>query len=224
MRHTCSLENACSMSDAATARRRCPILLATAGQRAAEVDNLHWQLGDAQTHPFEPESYDVIISRFAMMLFDDPVAAFANLRRALRPGGRLAFVCWQDPMQVGWIATAVPIAVSLVGRPPDLGEPGAPGPFAFADGGRVRRLVTDGGFAEVTVTAVTRPQRVGTDLDDAVRSILDIPESREMFAGASEETWATAHDALRTAFEPYGGPHGVVTDATAWLVTAKNPE
>ncbi|MFW6205579.1 MAG: class I SAM-dependent methyltransferase, partial [Actinomycetota bacterium] len=126
-----------------------PQLLETARKRAAGIGNISWLQGDAQVHPFEPASYDVVISRFAAMLFDDPPTAFANLHRALRPGGRLSFVCWQDPTKVEWIAVAIAAAVPVVGRPPDLGEPGAPGPFAFGDGERARKLVSAGGFSDV---------------------------------------------------------------------------
>jgi SAM-dependent methyltransferase len=153
------------------------------------------------------------------MLFDDPAAGFANLHRALRPGGRLAFVCWQEPAKTEWIAVAVGAAMPLVG-PPDLGEPGAPGPFAFADGQRTRDLVAAGGFREVSVDGVTRPQCIGADLEEAVEFVMALPESRELFACALEDTRAAARTALREAFTPYAGPSGVVMDGTAWLVTA----
>ena len=84
---------------------------------------------------------DAVISRFGLMFFEDPDAAFANLARALRPGGRLVFVCWPDPMKSEWVAVALGVAVAQVGRPPDLGSPGAPGPLAFADGDRLTRLL-----------------------------------------------------------------------------------
>jgi hypothetical protein len=108
----------------------------------------------------------------------------------------------------------------LVGRPPDLGGPGAPGPFALADAQRTRNLVAAGGFRDVTMDGITRPQCLGADLDEAVGFVLALPESRELFAAASEDIWAAARTALREAFTPYAGPGGVVTDGSAWLVTA----
>jgi SAM-dependent methyltransferase len=195
-------------------------MLAQARQRASGRDTITWLEADAQVYPFEPDSYDVIISRFAVMLFDDPAAGFANLHRALRPGGRLAFVCWQEPAKTEWIAVAVGAAMPLVGRPPDLGGPGAPGPFALADAQRTRNLVAAGGFRDVTMDGITRLQCLGADLDEAVGFVLALPESRELFAAASEDIRAAARTALREAFTPYAGPSGVVTDGSAWLVTA----
>ncbi len=196
-------------------------MLAPARQRTADLANITLLEADAQTHPFEPASYDAVISRFAAMLFDDPPAAFGNLHRALKPGGRLAFVCWQDPLKTEWVAVAMAAAVPLVGRPPDLGEPGAPGPFAFADGDRARRLVAAGGFDEVTLEPVTRPQRIADNADDAVTLVLSLPETRQLLNGVPEDTVAKVTGALGDAFTSHAGPHGVVTDATAWLVTAR---
>ena len=112
--------------------------LALARERAVAsgLDGVDFIEADAQVHPFEPGAFDAVISRFGTMFFDDPVAAFANLRRALRRGGRLAVVAWQGPFESEWTAVAVKVAIAHFGRPPDLGEPGGPGPFAFADGDR----------------------------------------------------------------------------------------
>lgn len=199
-----------------------PQLLATARQRTAGVDNVGWLEADAQVHPFTPGSYHVVISRFAAMLFDDPAAAFANLHRALRPGGRLVFVCWQAPTDCEWIAVSMAAAVPLVGRPPDLGEPGAPGPFAFADGERLRGLVAAGGFGDVSLETITRPQRLGADVDEAASAVLALPETAAMLAGTPEGTRDAVASALREAFTPYAGPQGVVMDSSAWLVSARS--
>lgn len=196
-------------------------MLETARQRASGLDNITLLEADAQVHQFEPASFDAVISRFAAMLFEDPPAAFANLHRAVKPGGRLAFVCWQGPLNTEWVAVALGAAAGLMGRQPDLGEPGAPGPFAFADGDRARSLVEAGGFAEVRLQSVTRPQRIARDTDDAAEFVLAQPESKQLLDGASQQVRAAVADALREAFTPYAGPHGVVTDASAWLVTAR---
>jgi SAM-dependent methyltransferase len=142
-------------------------MLEPARQAAAEVDGVEFLEADAQVHPFPVGSFDSVISQFGTMFFADPGAALGNLRRALRPAGRLAFVCWQEPLRTGWIAVSMGVAVPLLGRPPDLGDPGAPGPYAFADGNRLRHLVTGAGFESVTLEPVTRPQPVGDDVDDA---------------------------------------------------------
>jgi SAM-dependent methyltransferase len=188
---------------------------------AAGLHDIELVEADAQVYPFEATSFDVVISRLGTMFFEDPTAAFANLARALRPGGRLAFVAWQDPLKSEWIAVALAAVVAQLGRPPDLGEPGAPGPWAFANGDRLTRLLNTGGFRDVTLESVTRPQRVADDADDAVAFIRSLPETQQLFAGAPQDTVAAAIDALHPAFAPYAGPHGVVMDSTAWLVTAQ---
>jgi SAM-dependent methyltransferase len=195
-------------------------MLETARQRTSAMENVTLLEADAQVHQFEPEAFDAVISRFAAMLFDDPPAAFANLHRAVKPGGRLAFVCWQGPLDTEWVAVGLRAAARLTGRQPDLGEPGAPGPFAFADGDRARRLVEAGGFTEVTLESITRPHRIANDTDDAAEFVLALPESKQLLDGAPQQVRAAMADALREAFTPYAGPHGVITDASAWLVTA----
>lgn len=187
---------------------------------AAGLDNIELLEADAQVHPFDAGSFDALISRFGTMFFADPEAAFANLARALRQGGRLAFVCWQDPLKSEWIAVALGAAVAALGQAPDMGAPGAPGPFAFADGDWLRQLLTAGGFRDVTLETVTRPQRIGDDADDAAAFLLSVAEDMQAFAGAPDQVVAAAGDALRAAYAPYTGPHGVVMDGTAWLVSA----
>ena len=162
-----------------------------------------------------------MISRFGRMFFEDPDAAFANLARALRPGGRLVFVCWPDPMKSEWVAVALGVAVAQVGRPPDLGSPGAPGPLAFADGDRLTRLLEGAGFRGVSLEAVTRPLCIGRDVDDAAGYIMSMRESHQLFAGEPDGVVAAALDAQRAAFAPYAGPHGVVMDGAAWLASAR---
>jgi SAM-dependent methyltransferase len=187
---------------------------------ATGLDNIELLEADAQVHTFDTGSFDAVISRFGTMFFAHPEAAFANLTRALRPGGRLAFVCWQDPLKSEWIAVALGAAVAVLGQPPDLGAPGAPGPFAFGDGDRLTQLVTAGGFRDATLETVTRPQRIGDDADDAAAFLMSIAEDMQVFAGAPGEVVTAATGALRAAYAPYAGPHGVVMDGTAWLVCA----
>jgi hypothetical protein len=142
------------------------------------------------------------------------------LARALRPGGRLHFVCAQDPLKSEWVAVAFGAAVEATGRAPEVGHPGAPGPFAFSDGDRLGRLLTGGGFREPRLESIVRPVRLGPDIDTAVAYILSLPESQQLFAGAPRKTLQAAKTALRSGFAPYAGSQGVVMDASAWLVSA----
>ena len=197
--------------------------LALARERAAAsgLDGVGFIEADAQVHPFEPGAFDAVISRFGTMFFDDPVAAFANLRRALRRGGRLAVVAWQGPFESEWTAVAVKVAIAHFGHPPDLGAPGGPGPFAFADGDRFRSVVTKGGFRDVTLAAIARPMLMGSDVEDVVGMVAATPQSQGLFAGQPEAKVQAAIAGLRDAFAPYARPEGVVMNGTAWLLTAR---
>jgi SAM-dependent methyltransferase len=197
-------------------------MLQPARQRIASagVDNVEFLQADAQAYAFETGSFDVVISRFGMMFFEDPQAAFANLSRAVRAGGRLVFVCPQDPLQSQWVVVAFRAAVAALGRAPDFGDPGAPGPFALADGDRLNQLLAGAGLRNVRLETITRPVRLGRNVGDAANFILSLPESKQLCAGAPPDSVDAAATALRAGFAPYARQQGVVMDATAWLVTA----
>jgi SAM-dependent methyltransferase len=197
--------------------------LALARERAAaaSLEGVAFIEADAQVHSFEPGGFDAVISRFGTMFFGDPIAAFANLRRALRRGGRLAVVAWQGPFESEWTAVAVKVAIAHFGRPRDLGAPGGPGPFAFADGDPFRSVVTAGGFRDVTLAAITRPMLMGSDVEDVVGMVGATPQSKGLFAGQPEAKVEAAIAGLRDAFAPHARPEGVVMNGTAWLLTAR---
>jgi SAM-dependent methyltransferase len=195
-------------------------MLGAARQRVGDgIDNVVLLEADAQVYPFDEGTFDAVISRFGTMFFDDAEAAFANLGHAVRPDGRLVIVC-PDPPKSEWVAAAFAAAAPHVGVP-DVGPPGAPGPFAFADGDRLTRVVKAGGFRDVTLQAVTKPIRLGGDADDVVAFITSLKEGRDLFAGKPEANVAAAVDALREAVSRYAGPSGVVMNETAWLATAR---
>jgi len=195
-------------------------MLGVARQRVGDgIDNVVFLEADAQVHPFDEGTFDVVISRFGTMFFDDAEAAFANLGHAVRPDGRLVIVC-PDPPKSEWVAVAFAAAAPHVGVP-DVGPPGAPGPFAFADGDRLTRVVKAGGFRDVKLQAVTKPIRLGDDADDVVAFITSLREGRELFAGKPEAKVAAAVDALREAVSRYVGPGGVVMNKPAWLASAR---
>jgi len=187
----------------------------------AGLDAVEFIEADAQVHRFEPASADAVISRFGTMFFDDPAAAFSNLHRALRVSGRLAIVAWQGALQNEWTAVAGAVAVAHFGRPPNVGGPDEPGPFAFSDGDRFRAVVEAGGFRDVTLEAITRPMVMGADAEDVAAMVAATPQARDLFAGQPEAKVAGAIAALREAFAPYARPEGVVMSGTAWLLTAR---
>jgi len=196
-------------------------MLGLARRRASEagVDNVEFVEADAQIHPFEEEGLDAILSRFGIMFFDEPEAAFANLARALQPRGRVAFVCWQELFQNEWMLVPGAAAAQHVGLPEM--EPGTPGPFALADGDRVRQLLESAKFEDVSLESAGRPMRVGDDVDDTVTFFQSTDIAHRLMADAPEDKVAAALDSIREALVPYAVDEGVVLNGTAWLVTAR---
>jgi len=196
-------------------------MLARARQNAARsaVTNASFRQGDAQTYRFS-RVVDAIISRFGVMFFADPVAAFANLRTAVRQGGRLAFVCWQPLPANEWLT--VPGGALAEHLPlPDLTDPGAPGMFALAEPGRIRSILADSGWRDVCVTRELTPILVGGGtLDDAVTFLRTGPLGRRVLDGVDAETQARAIDAVRTALARHADERGVYLNAAVWLVQA----
>jgi ubiquinone/menaquinone biosynthesis C-methylase UbiE len=198
------------------------LTLARERAAAAEMGEAEFLQADVQIHPFNEGECDVIVSRFGMMFFDDPYAAFANLARALRPGGRMVFVAWQDMTRSEWIMVPGAAAAAHVGLPQGI-APNAPGPFALADPDRIREILDQAGFTELTLEELTRPMRIGDDLDDVEAFFTgSLPLVRDLLAAAPADKAAAASDAARKALEPYAGPEGVVMNENgAWLVTAR---
>ena len=123
-----------------------PLLaMARARAEAAGLSNVDFILGDAQTHGFAREGADLVFSRFGVMFFADPVAAFVNLRAATRPGGRLAMICWQGAPENPWFMLPMKVAMERLGRPEPM-DPLAPGPMAFKDVDRVTGILRDAGW------------------------------------------------------------------------------
>ena len=196
-------------------------MLDYARRRAADegVTNARFEQADAQVHPFDAGGFDVAISRQGAMFFGDPVAAFANIARALRPGGRLVLLTWQSVGDNEWIrefATALAAGRQLPTPPPD-----APGPFALSDPDRVRGILTDAGFADVELVGRHAPMSFGSDVEDAFTFILGI--AGWMLEGLDEAGRARALDALRASIAAHTTGDGVVYDSAAWIVSARKP-
>ncbi|MEU6036297.1 methyltransferase domain-containing protein [Actinomadura sp. NPDC047616] len=184
-----------------------------------QVGNVTFERGDAQVHPFPDGAFDVAISRFGVMFFADPVAAFANIRRALRPGGRVAFLCMQ-PVRGSGLGE---LFAALAEHVPQLRPAGAAdtGPTSLADPERVRAVLGDGaGFRDVTCAHVEAVQVWGRDAADAARFLGGWGPVRHHLGGVDEATAARALEALEIAMRRFEEPDAVRLPATAWLVTA----
>jgi SAM-dependent methyltransferase len=181
-----------------------------------------FELADAQTHAFAPASVDLLFSRFGVMFFADPGAAFANLHRALRPGGRLVFVCWQSLPDNPWMAVPLGAALQYL-PPPPLPTPEAPGPFSFADPARVQRILAQGGYSNVQLESVQRVLTIGAGagLDDTVNFLLQMgPAGAALRESPDPELRPRVAGAVREVLVPYLTPQGVQMPSASWLVTA----
>jgi SAM-dependent methyltransferase len=182
------------------------------------VTNASFEQADAQVHPFPASSFDVAISRTGALFFGDPVAAFANVARALRPGGRLALLTWQPPTANKWIgdfASAMAAGRDLPAPPPD-----APGPFSLSDPGRVRDVLTAAGFTDVTLDAASGPMWFGSDVADAHRFLVGF--MGWMLQGLDDRGRARALDDLRQMLEAHESADGVTLPSGVWTIRASS--
>lgn len=189
---------------------------AHSGIRFLEMDA---QLGHIAAASGEP--FDGAFSRFGVMFFSDPVAAFANIRSALRPGGRLCFVCWRPLADNPWMRVPMEAAAPLLPELPPPADPHAPGPFAFADPERVGEILRGAGYQSVRHQPFDARIGVG-DLDQTLALTFRVgplgamlrehPEYRDRISGV-----------VRSALAPFAGPEGVSMPAAVWIFSASNP-
>jgi SAM-dependent methyltransferase len=185
------------------------------------LGNVHFEQADAQVHPFEAGAFDVVMSRFGVMFFADPVGAFTNIASAVRSGGRLAMLVWQSVTNNEWI-TAMRDALA-VGRDLPLPPPGAPGPFALADTDYARRTLTEAGFTDVAFAGSEAPFHVGADAADAYGFAAGLNPVQMLLADLDGPTKARALDGLRATVAAHETPDGVVFRSAAWAITAGKP-
>jgi ubiquinone/menaquinone biosynthesis C-methylase UbiE len=167
--------------------------------------------------------FDVIFSRFGVMFFADPVAAFTNLRSHTNPGGRLAFVCWQSP-KVNRMFSDFGRELNRLFPNLPAPDPLAPGPTAFADAERVMQILTDAGWSKIEISECIRPMQLfGTaDFEEAFQGSLQIGGASRMLIDADEEMTAMIHDASRRVLQSQWGPNGAIVDGVCWIVRAQN--
>jgi SAM-dependent methyltransferase len=192
-----------------------------AGEQGPPVKFL---LADAATRRFDP-IHDLIVSRFGVMFFDQPEAAFRNLRTALKPDGRLAFVCWRGPQENDW--TKLPMtAIRDIVSPPPPPNPEAPGPFSFGDPARVERILTQAGFSSIRIAAFDHPVLFGAGdspnaaVEDAVANAIKVGPLERALKDQPEDIRDRAITAVRAAYRERLTSEGVVIDGAAWVVTA----
>jgi ubiquinone/menaquinone biosynthesis C-methylase UbiE len=195
-------------------------MLELARKRAEGSPNLRFVEADAQVHDFGSGGFDAVFSRFGVMFFADPAAAFTNLRRALRAGGRMVFVCWAPLAENPWMSTPMIAAAKHLpggGAPP---QPDAPGPFAFADPDRVRGVLQAAGFGDIGCEKVTLPIG-GNSLEESLTLALRVGPLGARLREAPELAPKVAAD-VRAALEARLQDGAVWMDGAVWIVSARS--
>jgi ubiquinone/menaquinone biosynthesis C-methylase UbiE len=197
-------------------------MLERARQRATPGMSLEYALADATVYAFEPASFDLLASRFGVMFFADPAVSFANMRKALRSSGRLAFICWRDPRENPFFMAPLQAAYKHVPKLPQQG-PEDPGPFAFASEERVRRILGAAGFQDVEMEPcpLSLDAAIGRGLDAAVQGALEIGPASRALQDQPPELRAAAAASIREALAPFVKGNSVLLPASIWIVTAR---
>jgi SAM-dependent methyltransferase len=185
--------------------------------RAERVDNVAFEQGDAQVHPFPEGGFDLAISRFGTMFFDDPAAAFANIAVALRPAGRLVMMVWQEHEDNEW-NVAIERALTPDGSP--VSAPEGREPFSLADRDTVGAILAAAGFGEATFTDVHQPVYYGPDVAAALEWVGGFSSTRASLTRLGAAAAEQALERLRAAVAAHAGDHGVWFDSRAWIVEA----
>lgn len=198
-------------------------LLALARRRAAEA-NLPAQFEHADASAFlAAEPADLVISRFGVMFFAEPAAAFANIRRSVRPGGRMVFICWQALQANDWAFAPLQAALPFLSEPPAPADPTAPGPFAFQDRDRVATILAEAGWSDVTIDPVEGDLTLpGEDVETSAEFMMQLGPLSRLLA-AQDIDPQPVHEALATRLRAHQTPEGRIAMRSAcWLVSAGN--
>ncbi|GAA2778518.1 class I SAM-dependent methyltransferase [Crossiella cryophila] len=196
-----------------------PMLARARQLSAAEgLANVTFEEADAQVHAFPPAGFDLCLSRFGTMFFADPVAAFSNIGRALRPGARLVLLVWQGQDRNEW-ATA--IRQTITGEPP--ATPTGRNAFTLADPAVTEGILTAAGFTEIDFADVHEPVYYGPDSATAYDAVLHQLKFQDVLATLDPVAAERARERLRATLDAHTTPEGVHFDSRAWLIKAHRP-
>jgi SAM-dependent methyltransferase len=201
------------------------VMLAVATERLRPFANTRFLRGDAAEIPLSQLGAELMVSRFGVMFFGDPVAAFANLRRGLVAGGRVCFACWRPMDENPWLQIPLHAAYEHIPRLPEP-DPEEPGPYSFADPARVTRILVQAGFAPPTFTPldIEMDLAAGGTLEDAVAQSADMGRTKRALADQPDGIRSAAIDSIRRALMPYVSPAGVKLAGAVWLVATHRPD
>lgn len=194
------------------------VAAAKASAEVQAVDAAAFVQADAQTYGFDADDFDAVISRFGVMFFDDPEAAFANIRRAARPGAKLTFLAWRSPAENPFMTTAARAAAPFL-PPIPVPAPDAPGQFGFADSERVRRVLAASGWRDVDVSPVDIATKVAEA--DLQAYVTRLGPAGLVMRDLDAPTRTRAAEAIHAAFEPFVQGGAARFTGACWLGTAR---
>jgi SAM-dependent methyltransferase len=189
--------------------------------REEGLTNVGFEQADAQVHAFPPGGFDVAISRFGSMFFDDPVAAFGNIGHALRPGGRLVLMVWQARERNAWSTTIREAIAGDAELPPPPAT--GPHPFSLGDPAVAGGILAAAGFTEISFTDVHEPVYYGPDAAVALNVVSGLRSTRDLLAGMDAGQAEKALGRLRATLAAHQTGEGVLFDARTWIIAARRP-
>jgi SAM-dependent methyltransferase len=201
-----------------------PMLEVARGKSAAggeDMADVAFLQADAATHTFDKNDFDLAFSRFGVMFFEDPAAAFSNIHEALRPKAQLAFSCWQSLRDNDW--TLIPLQAALQHLPaPEMPDPHAPGPFAFADSQRIQEILESSGFRDIAVESFARDIRFGeaATLQESVKKLAMIGPVSRLIAGQESAVLEQVFASMEEVLAPYYRDGALNLPGAIWFVTA----
>lgn len=199
---------------------------AEADREQAGVDNLSFMRGDAEI-ALPEKAFDFVFARFGTMFFANPVAGLRNMRRALRPGGRMVHIVWRDRADNPWLSMAKDVVLRFLPEPGEDARTCGPGPFSMADEPTVRKMMAVAGYEDITFERVDAPVLIGHDVRDAIEFQLALGPAGEVFREAGEEAEAKRQmieAALAEAIrEQATARDGIIMSSSSWVISASNP-
>ncbi len=199
-------------------------MAARARERIAErsLRNAQIEVSDAAVHTFARADADLLFSRFGVMFFADPTAAFVNLRKAMRPDGRLLFACWRPLADNPWFGLPLQVTRDLL-PPQPAADPNAPGPFAFASSDRVLGILRDAGWRQAAAHRQDVPMRIADpgDLHGGADFVTRVGPLARLLAEADDATRTKARQAVIDALGGHDSGDGIILTGSIWLVSAQ---
>jgi len=199
---------------------------ASGDAQARGLTNVSFMRGDAEI-ALPTDQYDFVFARFGTMFFANPVAGLRNMRKALRPGGRMVHIVWRDRADNPWLSMAKDVVLRFLPPPGPDAQTCGPGPFSMSDESTVRAMMVTAGYDEIQFRRVDAPVFVGKDVNDAIAFQLAIGPAGEVFREAgelAEQKRKLIEAALAEAINRQKiGAEGIVMDSSSWVITATNP-